>query len=169
MFAKVLFSTVSKAFRKSINEQSNFLPSEKYNEISAWSEKILSIVEYPFLKPVWHSEIRLISSASKERRLLIITVNSFPKQLTKVIARSVIIWVRWAPLIFVNRLYNSYWPTFWNNSTIKHNIKYITINRYKSWIWYLQIFIYNLIVSCSFIIFQQSNIILNLLLINFRI
>jgi hypothetical protein len=26
-----------------------------------------------------------------------------------------------------------------------------------------------LIVSCSFIIFQQSNIILNLLLINFRI
>jgi hypothetical protein len=33
MFAKVLFSTVSKAFRKSINEQHNFLPSEKYNEI----------------------------------------------------------------------------------------------------------------------------------------
>jgi hypothetical protein len=26
-----------------------FLPSEKYNEICAWSENILSIVEYPFL------------------------------------------------------------------------------------------------------------------------
>jgi hypothetical protein len=39
---------VSKVFRKSINKQSNFFPSEKYNEISAWSEQILSIVEYPF-------------------------------------------------------------------------------------------------------------------------
>ena len=38
--------TVSKAFRKSIKEQNNVLPSEKYNEISAWSDTILSIVQF---------------------------------------------------------------------------------------------------------------------------
>ena len=44
------------------------------------------MVEYPFLKPVWFSEIMLNSFAKISNLELIIEVNNFPRQLINVIA-----------------------------------------------------------------------------------
>ena len=47
--------------------------------------KILSLVENPFLKPAWQSDIRSLLSANSFNLLFIIKVKRFPKQLNKLI------------------------------------------------------------------------------------
>jgi hypothetical protein len=53
---------VSKAFEKSTNVQYNFFPRDIYIEINACQLNMLSNVLYPFLNPVWDSEIKPTSS-----------------------------------------------------------------------------------------------------------
>jgi hypothetical protein len=53
---------VSKAFEKSTNVQYNICPRDIYIEINACKLNMLSNVLYPFLNPVWDSEIKPTSS-----------------------------------------------------------------------------------------------------------
>ena len=53
---------VSKAFEKSTNVQYIFFPRDIYIESNACKLNRLSNVLYPYLKPVWDSEIKPTSS-----------------------------------------------------------------------------------------------------------
>jgi hypothetical protein len=53
---------VSKAFEKSTNVQYNIFPRDIYIEINACQLNMLSNVLYPFLNPVWDSEIKPTSA-----------------------------------------------------------------------------------------------------------
>ena len=78
---------MSNAFLNSTNVQYSFLPNEKYNSIRECKTNRLSIVEYPFLKPAWFSEMTFNSLENKLSLVFKIQVNNFPRQLIRVIAR----------------------------------------------------------------------------------
>ena len=62
------------------------LPNEKYSEMRAWSEQILSVVEYPLRNPAWFSFKISVWLENNVKHLFNMEVNSLPKQLTYVIA-----------------------------------------------------------------------------------
>ena len=78
--------TVSNAFLKSINVQYNFSQTTYiYISISTCKQKVLSVVEYPFLNPAWAFGIMSTKSAYFVSLLLRIDVKTLPTEETNVI------------------------------------------------------------------------------------
>jgi hypothetical protein len=79
--------TDPKNFRQSINAQKSFFFFNFSSSKRPYITKVLSRVEYFFLKPVWFSFKRRNSSEKVFNLLFNTDVNNFPKQLKMVIGR----------------------------------------------------------------------------------
>ena len=70
-----------------MKQQYNFLCCDCKISVEDFKINILSAVEWFFLNPAWHRFIAFCSPEYLFSRLFIIDVNSFPKQLNKVMGR----------------------------------------------------------------------------------
>jgi hypothetical protein len=88
-FGKLFTSVLNNrlAFSKSINAQKSFFFFNFSSSKRPYITKVLSRVEYFFLKPVWFSFKRRNSSEKVFNLLFNTDVNNFPKQLKMVIGR----------------------------------------------------------------------------------